>query len=423
MTRSEPPLDAIDLTDLDRFTCGFPDDVFTRLRREAPVWWHPPTEHTPDGVGFWVVSRYADIMAVAADAELFSSEGVPEAEGGGTILQDLPFGFAPGVLLNMMDDPLHHQVRRLVTPSVAPRALALMEVELRERARRIVDTIAERGNCDFLTDVAMELPLQAVAALMGVPDADRHDLMAWSNATLDFEGRDLGETSDQAAAAAASMAAYGTRHIEGKRQAGGDDIISAVVHARVDVGEDGAGRPLTDLELLMFFNLLVVAGSETTRNSIALGMATLIEHPDQLEGLRRDRSLMATAVEEILRWTSATLYNRRTATRDTELAGHTMERGAKVTVWWPSANRDESVFEDPFRFDIRRTPNAHLTFGHRTHYCVGANLARLEIRVILDELLDRLEGFELTGPVERVRTNKHAGVWHMPMAFRPRRGA
>ena len=167
----------------------------------------------------------------------------------------------------------------------------------------------------------------------------------------------------------------------------------------------------------MFFNLLVVAGSETTRNSIALGMVALIEHPDQLEALRSDRSLMPTAVEEILRWTSATLYNRRTATRDTELGGHVIAAGDKVTLWWPSANRDESVFEDPFRFDIRRDPNPHLTFGHRTHFCLGANLARLEIRVILDEVLDRLENFELTGPVERVRTNKHAGVWHVPMRF------
>ncbi len=411
-------LSTVDLTDLDRFAHGFPDEVFTELRRHAPVWWHPPTEHTPDGVGFWVLSAYADIQAVAADAELFSSERAPGAEGGGTILQDLPYGFAPGVLLNMMDDPLHHRIRRLVTPSVAPRALALMEVELRPRARRIVDAVAERDACDFLSDVAVELPLQAVAALMGVPDADRHDLMAWSNTTLDFEGRELGETNDQVAEAAASMAVYGTGLIEQRRADPGEDVISAVVEARVDT-PDGERR-LTDLELLMFFNLLVVAGSETTRNSIALGMAALIDHPDQLEALHRDRTLMPTAVEEILRWTSATLYNRRTATRDTELGGHTIGTGSKVTLWWPSANRDESVFEDPFRFDIRRAPNAHLTFGHRTHFCLGANLARLEIRVILDELLDRLEGFELSGPVQRVRTNKHAGVWHMPMTFRPR---
>ena len=413
-------LDEVDLTDLDLFASGFPDEVFTTLRHDAPVWWHAPTEHTPDGVGFWVLSAHDDVLAAAADAALFSSERSPGAEGGGTIIQDLPYGFAPGVLLNMMDDPLHHRIRRLVTPSVAPRALSLMETELRERARRIVDGVAERGCCDFLSDVAVELPLQAVAALMGVPHADRHDLLAWSNTTLDFEGRELGESSERVVEAAASMAAYGTALIAEKKQRPGDDIISVVAHAGI---EDGGGdhRPLSDLELLMFFNLLVVAGSETTRNSIALGMVALIEHPDQLEALRSDRSLMATAVEEILRWTSATLYNRRTATRATEVGGHAIAAGDKVTLWWPSANRDESVFEDPFRFDIRRDPNPHVTFGHRTHFCLGANLARLEIRVILDEVLDRLDNFELTGPVERVRTNKHAGVWHVPMQFTARR--
>src|SRR5581483_9442867 len=154
-----------------------------------------------------------------------------------------------------------------------------------------------------------------------------------------------------------------------------------------------------------------------------LGMAAFVEHPDQLDALRRDPSLMPTAVEEILRWTSPTLYNRRTATRDTEVRGHRIRRGDKVTLWWPSANRDECVFEDPFRFDVARAPNPHLAFGHRSHYCVGANLARLEIRIIFEELLDRLEAFELDGPVTRVRTNKHAGVWHMPLTFRPRRKA
>ncbi|MGD0394510.1 MAG: cytochrome P450 [Acidimicrobiales bacterium] len=412
-------LDGVDLTDLDLFIDGFPDEVFTFLRREAPVWWHAPTQHTPDGVGFWVLSAHADIMAVAADASLYSSERAPGADGGGTIIQDLPYGFASGVLLNMMDDPRHHRIRRLVTPAVAPRALAVMEVELRARARRIVDAVADRGVCDFLSDVAVELPLQAVAALMGVPDGDRHDLLAWSNATLDFEGRELGDSSEQVAKAAASMASYGAKLIAEKKQAAPDDIISIVAHAQVE-DEQGDLGPLTDLELLMFFNLLVVAGSETTRNSIALGMVALIEHPDQLESLRSDRSLMPAAVEEILRWTSATLYNRRTATQATELRGHAIAAGDKVTLWWPSANRDESVFVDPFRFDIRRDPNPHLTFGHRTHFCMGANLARLEIRVILDEVLDRLDDFELAGPVERVRTNKHAGVWHVPMRFTTR---
>jgi cytochrome P450 len=402
-------LDAVDLTDLDLFAGGFPDTLFTTLRRRAPVWWHAPTGHTPDGVGFWVLSRYADIVEVAADAELFSSERAPGADGGGTLIQDLPYGFASGVLLNMMDDPLHHRIRRLVTPAVAPRALALMETELRERARRIIDTVADRGACDFLADVAVELPLQAVAALLGVPDADRHDLMAWSNTTLDFEGRELGETSDEASRAAASMAAYGADLIAHKRVRPADDLVSAMAHASIEADSGGA-RPLTDLELLMFFNLLVVAGSETTRNSIALGMVALIEHPDQLEALRSDRSLMPTAVEEILRWTTATLYNRRTATRDTELGGHRVRAGDKVTLWWPSANRDERVFEDPFRFDIRRAPNPHLTFGCRSHFCIGANLARMEIRVVLDEVLDRWEDIQLVGRVPLEFTARQGAV-------------
>jgi cytochrome P450 len=414
-------LEEVDLTDLELFVDGFPDDVFTLLRREAPVWWHPPTEHTPDATGFWVLSRHADILAVASDAGTFSSEAAaPGAEGGGTLIQDLPCGFAPGVLLNMTDDPRHQRIRRLVTPSVSPKALAAMEDELRARTRRIVDAIADKGECDFLAEVAVELPLQAVAALMGVPDADRHDLLTWSNTTLDFEGRELGETSEKVSQAAASMAAYGTQLIEERKLDPGEDVISAVCRARIDDGT-GDRRPLTDLELLMFFNLLVVAGSETTRNSIALGMVALIENPEQRRALRDDRSLMPTAVEEILRWTSATLYNRRTATRPSDIGGQPIAAGDKVTLWWASANRDETVFEDSFRFDISRDPNPHLSFGHRSHFCLGANLARLEIKLLLNEVLDRLDGFELAGPVRRVRTNKHAGVSHVPLRFSKRK--
>ncbi len=425
MTTSHPAegsidLAGVDLCDLDLFGDGFPEGVFGALRANAPVWWQAPTEHTPDDVGFWVLSRHADIGAAASDARLLSSERAPGAAGGGTIIQDLPYGFAPGMLLNMMDDPRHQLIRRIVTPAFAPKALQRMEPELRARAARIVGAVAERGSCDFLTDVAVELPMQAVAALMGIPEGDRHDLIRWSNATLDHEGRELGETNAVVADAAAAMAAYGTDLIAERRATPGDDLISTVAHARIAGGDDRV-EPLSDLELLMFFNLLVVAGSETTRNSIALGMVALVEHPEQFDALRSDRGLMATAVEEILRWTTATTYNRRTATRDVELRGQTIREGDKVTLWWPSANRDDTVFADPFRFDIRRTHNPHLTFGHGTHFCLGANLARLEIRIMFEELLERLDGFELIGPVRRARTNKHAGVTSVPLAFRQRR--
>ena len=409
-------LEDIDLTDLAGFADGFPDDVFTRLRRQSPVWWHEPTSHTPDGVGFWVVSRHADMMAVVSDAETFSSERAPDAAGGGTLIEDLPYGFAAGVLLNMMDDPRHHRIRRLVTPAVAPRALGILEGELRARTAAILDAVAARGRCDFLVEVAMELPLQAIAMLMGVPDEDRHDLMSWTNATLTYDDRELGARSARSEQAATAMAAYGTDLIERKRVEGGDDIVATMALATVE-DDDGRSAPLSDLELLMFFNLLIAAGSETTRNAIALGVAALIEHPGQWDLLRRDPSVFPTAVEEILRWSSPTLYNRRTATGDAEVGNQKIPAGDKVTLWWASANRDEAVFDDPFRFDVRRAPNPHLAFGYRSHFCLGANLARLEIRIMLEELLARFDRLSFAGPIERFPPNKHAGVKHMPVTF------
>ena len=216
MTPTTVNLGEVDLCDLDLFASGFPDQVFAPATRGA-VLVAGPSPHTPDGVGFWVLSRHADIAAAAADAARFSSERGPGAAGGGTIIQDLPYGFAPGVLLNMTDDPRHHRIRRLLTPAVAPRALATMAPELRARAARIVDAIAERGRCDFLADVAVELPLQAVAALLGVDEDDRHMLLAWSTAILDYEGRELGETNEAATAAAASLSDYATRLVAAPR--------------------------------------------------------------------------------------------------------------------------------------------------------------------------------------------------------------
>jgi len=412
----------IDLTDLDRFVGGFPDEVFRHLRETAPVWWHRPTAHTPDGVGFWVVSGYGPVMEAVSDAAGYSSAGVAGAAGGGTLIEDLPYGFAAGVLLNMMDDPRHQRIRRLVTPALAPRALALLEGELRERAAAILDAVAGRGRCDFLTEVAVELPLQATAMVMGIPNEDRHDLMRWSGASLTYDDRELGATNAAVQEASAAMAAYGAALVARKRAAGGDDMLATVAGACIE-GANAEQESLSDLEVLMFFNLLVAAGSETTRNAIALGMAGLIEHPEQWASLRADRSLLPGAVEEILRWSSPTLYNRRTATADGELAGREIRRGEKVTLWWASANRDEEIFPDPFAFDIRRSPNPHLAFGYRSHFCLGANLARMEIRIMLEELLDRFQELSLDGPIERFRTNKHAGVKHMPVTFRRGRSA
>ena len=394
----------IDLTDLDRFATGFPHDVFAELRREHPVWWHEPTALTPGGEGFWVVSTHAECRAAASDAATYSSEGGGGREGGGTLIEDLPAGFAAGVLLNMTDDPRHQQVRKLIAPALSPKVVAAMETELRQRARSIVTAAVTRGACDLLVDVTAELPLQAIARLLGVPQSDRHRLLGWANTTLDHDDHDLGHTTERQQQAAGEMFAYGSALIEQRRSDPSDDLLSIVANA-----------DLTDLEAQMFFNLLIAAGSETTRNSIAAGVLALVERPAVWAELRADRSLLPCATEEILRWTSSTTYNRRTATRDTELGGVAIAAGQKVTLWWGSANFDERAFADPDAFEIRRSPNRHLAFGHGSHFCLGAGLARAEIRIVLDELLTQVAHIELTGPVDWVRSNKHTGLRHMPV--------
>lgn len=410
-------LDEVDLCDLDRFARGFPHELFELLRRERPVWFHPATPNVPGGEGFWVLSRYSDVLAAASDSVTFSSVTGGGRDGGGTLIEDLPIGYA-GVLLNMTDDPFHQRFRSLLTPSVAPRAVGAMEQDLRERTARIVDRALERGEVDLLVEVAAELPLQAAAALLGVPQEDRALLIRWADATLDHDDRDLGGSSERMVEAAAAMFAYGDELIARRRQEPGDDLLSAAVHGTVE--DEGRRRPLRTDELQLLFSLLVAAGTETTRNTIAVGVAELATHPDAWEALRADPSAVPGAVEEMLRWASSTPYNRRTATRDVEVGGQLLRAGDKVTLWWASANRDEAEFVDPFRFDITRSPNRHLAFGHGAHFCLGARLARLEIRVVLEELVRCVAAVVPTGPVEWTRSNKHTGVRHLPVRLEPR---
>ncbi len=412
-------LDAIDLTDLDRFADGFPHEIFTRLRREAPVWWQAPTAHTPGGEGFWAITGHADVLRVVRDPATFSSESGPGRAGaGGTILEDLAPGVGPGVMLNMCDPPTHTRIRGLVSRDFTPKSVDRLVPFLRARTARILDDVAARRSCDFLVDVAAELPLQTIARILGVPEHDSHQLFTWTSTILDFRDRDLEGTTDDLAEAALGMVGYGGNLIDEKRRAPADDMLSAVVHATLE-GDHGEIEALTPAELSAFFSLLFVAGSETTRNSIAGGLLALIENPDQLAALRQDRSLVPTAVEEILRWTSATAYNRRTATVDVELGGQLIRAGEKTTHWYPSANRDETVFTDPFRFDVSRDPNPHVAFGGGLHHCLGAALARTEVRVMLEELLDRFSGFALAGPVEWGRSNKHTSIRHLPVTLTP----
>lgn len=406
----------MDLTDLATFADGPPHGAYRRLRDEAPVWWHPPTDHTPGGEGFWCLTRHHHVSWAARRPDLFSSDTGGGRDGGGTLIEDLPSGFGAGVLLNMQDDPRHGCIRRLLTPSVSARRLAALEAELAVATAELLDRVVADGGCDLLVDVAAEIPLQAVAALLGVPAADRHLFWAWADATLDYDDREPGEVSSRSQEAAAAMFAYGTDLLAAKRACPADDLLSILATAQLP-DEAGPGGPLTDLEQQMSFNLLIAAGSETTRNSITAGLLALAADPAAWSALAADRSRVRPAVEEVLRWASSTVYNRRTATADVEVDGRTVRAGDKVVLWWQAANYDERAFADPHRFDVARDPNPHLAFGLGSHYCLGANLARMEIRLILDGLLDRVAAIEPDGPVVRTRSNKHAGFRHAPVRF------
>jgi cytochrome P450 len=412
--------DDVDLTDLDLFADGFPHEVFTRLRQEAPVWWHPPTERAPGGEGFWVISRHADLMAVLHDPVSFSSETGPGRVGGGTTLDDLPPDFVTGVMLNMSDPPTHTRQRGLVNKVFTPRAIDALDGWLRRRATQVVDDALDAGTCDLLVDVAAELPLQAIAEVMGVPQSDRHQLFEWTSTILDYRDRDLVGTSDELATAGLGLRAYGDELIAERRAQPTDDLLSLVVHATLDQPDgSGADEAMSPAELQAFFSLLFTAGSETTRNSIAGGVLALVQHPEQWDLLRADPGLVPGAVEEVLRWTSATAYNRRTATVDVQLGGQTIRAGEKTTHWYPSANRDDEVFAEPFRFDVTRSPNPHVAFGHGLHHCLGASLARREIRVVFEELLPRVAEVQLIGAPEWGRSNKHTSLRHVPVRLVP----
>ena len=400
----------IDFTDLDNFASGFPHALFEVHRREAPVYWHAATENTPDGEGFWSVATHAETLAVFRDPETYSSVTGGSRPFGGTLLQDLSIA---GQVLNMMDDPRHSQIRRLVSSGLTPRMIARVEDDLRARARRLLDAVEPGVPFDFLVEIAAELPMQMICILLGVPESERHWLFHAIEPQFDF-GRarraQLEQVGQMSAEDAGSrMYSYGQELIASKRASPTDDMLSVVANA------DG----LSDLELYLFFSLLFSAGAETTRNSIAGGLLALAEHPSQLDLLRSDLALLPTAIEEMVRWTSPSPSKRRTATRDVSLGGCAIEAGLKVQIWEGSANRDALVFPDADTFDITRKPNPHLGFGQGVHYCLGANLARLELRVLFEELLGRFSSVQVVKPVEWTRSNRHTGIRHLVVELRP----
>lgn len=394
-------LAGVDLTDLDNFASGFPHELFARHRSEAPVYWHEPTENTPDGEGFWSVASHAETLAVLRDPVTFSSVTGGSRPFGGTLIQDLSIA---GQVLNMMDDPRHAEIRRLVSSGLTPRMITRVEDDLRARTQALLDAVKPGVPFDFLVDIAAELPMQMICILMGIPESQRHWLFEAIEPSFDFGGsRKAAITRLSVQEAGSRMYNFGMELIASKRAEPTDDMLSVVANA-----ED-----VSDLEVYLFFNLLFSAGAETTRNSVAGGLLALCENPSQLALLRADPALLPSAIEEMVRWTSPSPSKRRTATRTVELGGCTIEAGQKVVVWEGSANRDERVFTDPMAFDVARKPNPHLGFGQGLHYCLGANLARLELRVLFDELLARFPDIQVVRPPEWTRSNRHTGLRHL----------
>ncbi len=406
----------VDLTDLDRWVDGVPHAWFALLRERSPLHW----QDERDGRGFWSFTRYDDIVAVSKDYEAFSSET------GGTSLQDLtPEELELRKSMIDTDPPRHTRLRAIVNQGFTPRVVNAYEARIRGLAREILSRAFEHEELDWVAEVASEIPMWVFSEIMGLPVEDRRLLIDLGDKLL---GNTDPELMGEAAVAevalrdaelrklpfsspyAAELMAYGRKLGEARRRDPHDDITTKLVEAEVDGGR------LTDLEFETFFILLTTAGNETTRHTISLGLQALVEHPEERERLVRDPALAASAADEILRWAHPVHHFRRTATGPVTMHGETIATGDKVVVWYASGNFDEAKFPDPYRFDVARAPNRHLTFGlGGPHFCLGAHLARLEVRIWIEEMLPYLDRVELAGPPVRLRSNFFNGIKRLPV--------
>ncbi|WP_433223675.1 cytochrome P450 [Microtetraspora malaysiensis] len=408
-------LEDVDLADNDKFLDGeTPWRMFDVLREEAPVHWQDEGDH---GSGFWSITRHADIVRVDRDAETFTSmkfvnlEEVDERQA--TIRRSLL----------ETDGPRHSVLRRIMQREFTPRAVAGYEVFLRGLTARTLDAALAKGTFDFVKEVSADFPINVLAKMLDVPEDDTQQLIDWGNRIIGNTDPDYADVLLHSAEsekyrdlpfrspASIEVFEYGRELARQRRGGDGTDLVSKLVN-----GTPSDGVPLSPNDFDNYFLLLVVAGNETTRHAISHTMRALIDHPEQAEKLRQDLSLMPNAVEEFLRWASPVYHFRRTATRDVEMHGQKIAEGDKVVMWFGSGNRDDRVFDSPYTFDVTRQNNDHITFGKGSpHFCLGNALARLEIRVMFEELLPRLADIKLAGDIRRVRSNFVNGIKELPV--------
>lgn len=403
-------LEHIDIYNPDNYVDAVPLQDFKQLRDEAPVYWH---QH-PDGGGYWVVSRHADVMKISRDHKNFS------AQRGFVLVDELPEDILPqvqGQLLGM-DPPNHGPIRRAVISRFTSKMLAELEPKVREITRGLLRAALDKPNCNFVYDVAGELPTSVIGSMLGVPQDMWHQLREWSDMQTSASDPDIGGTPEEVQEASIAMGTYGYELAAERKDKGGDDLISLLVNVEVD------GHQVTEMEFASLFVQITVAGNETTRALISGGMYELMQRPElyrELEAKHAENpQLLSSAVEEMLRWTCPLHYFRRTATCDIEFGGQQIRENDRVVMLYTSANFDESVFENPNTFDIHRKTNPHMAFGHGIHLCLGANLARMEARILFEEFFKMFSGIELNGEPKRIRSNLVNGFKDLPVTLHPR---
>jgi len=391
----------IDVYNPDNYTQGIPHQQFAWLRENAPIYWH---QH-PEGHGYWVLSKHADVVQVSRDFKTFS------AQQGFVMVDDLPedqLAMAQGMLLGM-DPPNHGPIRRAVITRFTSRKLAELEPSIREIARGIMAGAKSNTEINFVEDLAGDLPTAVICSLLEIPQDMWPQVRRWSDLQTSGSDPDLGGSAEEVNQAAIEMGTYGYELAAARKDAGGNDLISLLINQEVD------GHLVNEMEFASLFIQLTTAGNETTRGLISAGMHALIQNPDIYQELATDPSKIPAAVEEMLRWTCPLHYFRRTATTDTQINGQPIKQGDRVVMLYSSANFDEDVFKNPLKFDISRDPNPHLAFGYGIHLCLGANLARLEARIFFEEFFKAFSAIEQVGEPAYIRSNSIHGFKQMPV--------